>query len=156
MVGLTAVALAACSSGGGSATAAGAHSSRELAQRLDDAGQCRRVEKVTGEDARIAASIGIRGAWQCVMPLPPDGSTGGSEVMTWVAASTAAKTRALDRIVAGFHRACAAGGTITTRFIDGGRWLALIGINARIARVRPVLHGHFVLRRCGDGAPRGS
>jgi hypothetical protein len=42
------------------------------------------------------------------------------------------------------------------RYVEHGPWIAIVGINAELARVRPVLPGLLVLLRCGEDAPKGA
>ena len=176
IAGALVLALAACSSDVTTSSITPSETSRGLTRRLDRAGLCTSAGPLTGEFARAGRTIGISGAWQCVMPPLPNGSSGATEVVTWVAPSAAAKTRVTSALRDRFRQECAGPGgssasgssdgtvtpvrpvapVVTMRYVEHGPWIAIVGINAELARVRPVLPGRLVLRRCGEDAPTGS
>ena len=176
VAGALVLALAACSSDATTSSTTPSETSRGLTRRLDRAGLCTSAGPLTGGVARAGRIIGISGAWQCVMPPLPDGSSGATEVVTWVAPSAAAKAHVTSALRDRFRQECVGPGgfsasgssdgtvtpvrpvapVVTLRYLERGPWIAIVGINAELARVRPVLPGRLVLRRCGEDAPKGA
>jgi hypothetical protein len=168
---LVLLAGAACSS---STTHEGTTTSRSLARRLDAAKLCVRVQRAPAAERAQLAAVDMSGVWQCVMRRPSDGSSGATEVTIWVAADRRSKEQALGRVLAAYRAACAgpdgttasgsSDGTgsisatppeVTLRYLEGGRWLAFVGINARLRPVAAVLDGRVVVKQCGADPATG-
>jgi len=143
VAGALVVALAACSSDATTSSITPSETSRGLTRRLDRAGLCTSAGPLTGDFARAGRIIGISGAWQCVMPPLPDGSSGATEVVTWVAPSAAAKAHVTSALRDRFRQEC----------VGPGGFSASGSSDGTVTPVRPVAPV-VTLRYLGDDATK--